>query len=415
LSHILNCVYREGLSPVFNSQVLVPMRRLALGGVNLRSLIFAPVGELWRAQPRKHWGDLRKRLCEATGRSPLILPSPPSRCRRLWSDRFLLSCALSTVSQPSILHCRGSAMTYLALQARNRRRHRIIFDCRGLEHAEMLARGGPDVSPALLDSRAQALLTRIHYATGHSDAVICVSQQMADWMQTHAFLDASRTVVLPCAVDYRIFASSDADRQKIRASLGVPNRLVVSYCGSAEAWQCPDQCIEIFKLIRGICAKAFFLCLTTQPVAMQARLRNAALASDDFHVTHAPPEEVPAFLAAADVGLLIRQPSLLNRVASPVKFAEYLASGSPVLLSPGIGDYSDLVERESVGHVVSLPVGEPARLQLSRFIQSLQHKPQQIRDRCRTIASTRFDVSHYARRVASLYEELTDSARLKLQ
>jgi glycosyltransferase involved in cell wall biosynthesis len=60
---------------------------------------------------------------------------------------------------------------------------------------------------------------------------------------------------------------------------------------------------------------------------------------------------VPEYLAAGDLGLLLRDPHPVNRVASPVKFAEYLAAGLPVLVSPGVGDAAAIVERERVGFV----------------------------------------------------------------
>jgi hypothetical protein len=36
-------------------------------------------------------------------------------------------------------------------------------------------------------------------------------------------------------------------------------------------------------------------------------------------------------------------------VASPVKFAEYLMGGLQILISPRLGDYSDLVDKYNLG------------------------------------------------------------------
>jgi hypothetical protein len=40
-------------------------------------------------------------------------------------------------------------------------------------------------------------------------------------------------------------------------------------------------------------------------------------------------------------------------VASPVKFAEYLMGGLQILISPRLGDYSDLVDKYNLGMVCS--------------------------------------------------------------
>jgi glycosyltransferase involved in cell wall biosynthesis len=55
----------------------------------------------------------------------------------------------------------------------------------------------------------------------------------------------------------------------------------------------------------------------------------------------------------ADYGILIRPNSITNSVASPVKFAEYLASGLQVLISDGIGDFSEFVVREKIGYLIN--------------------------------------------------------------
>ena len=62
----------------------------------------------------------------------------------------------------------------------------------------------------------------------------------------------------------------------------------------------------------------------------------------------------PEYLAAADLGLLLRDQTTLNRVASPVKFGEYLASGTPVIMTPQIGDFSSLVARKGLGTIIDL-------------------------------------------------------------
>jgi hypothetical protein len=53
----------------------------------------------------------------------------------------------------------------------------------------------------------------------------------------------------------------------------------------------------------------------------------------------------------ADYGILIREQSVTNQVASPVKFAEYLACGLQVLISEGIGDFTDFVKQQNCGKI----------------------------------------------------------------
>ena len=59
----------------------------------------------------------------------------------------------------------------------------------------------------------------------------------------------------------------------------------------------------------------------------------------------AQPEEVPAYLSAADVGLALIKPSFSKRSSSPTKYAEYLAMGLPVLISGQVGDGRVIADR----------------------------------------------------------------------
>ena len=65
------------------------------------------------------------------------------------------------------------------------------------------------------------------------------------------------------------------------------------------------------------------------------------------------PNEVPDFLKVGDYGLLIREETITNKVASPVKFAEYLACGLYVIISDNLGDYTQFVLNNNCGCITS--------------------------------------------------------------
>ena len=60
----------------------------------------------------------------------------------------------------------------------------------------------------------------------------------------------------------------------------------------------------------------------------------------DYKIMSVAHHEVRKYLCAADVGLLFRDRHILNEVACPGKFAEYMLTGLPLMMTEGIGDYS---------------------------------------------------------------------------
>jgi glycosyltransferase involved in cell wall biosynthesis len=102
-----------------------------------------------------------------------------------------------------------------------------------------------------------------------------------------------------------------------------------------------------------------------------------------------PHGEIQNYLAVGDLGLLLRERNSVNRVASPVKFAEYLACGLPVLVSPGVGDFSHFVCAEHVGYVL-----EPG-LPLARVVSEIRDNRSAFRVRCQEVAARNFDGDRY--------------------
>ena len=63
-------------------------------------------------------------------------------------------------------------------------------------------------------------------------------------------------------------------------------------------------------------------------------------------------KDVLSYLHCCDYGLLLREQSETNKVASPVKFAEYLYAGLPVLITENLGDFSNYVVENDCGFII---------------------------------------------------------------
>ena len=141
---------------------------------------------------------------------------------------------------------------------------------------------------------------------------------------------------------------------------------------------------------------------------MRAAARDVGVPVEHMTIISVPHDRVPAYLAAGDGGLLLRERSLINEVASPVKFGEYLASGTPVIISDGIGDYSALTRRERVGLVLNSKWQDDiitARLQ--EFVVDYIGATTEWRSRCRQSAHQFLNLSQYVPKMAEVYRQLS--------
>jgi len=161
-----------------------------------------------------------------------------------------------------------------------------------------------------------------------------------------------RVLVSPNRIDPGDFRASEGRRSEARRRLGLEDRLVLAYSGGAAPYQEPRLMVESFRELFYRDRRFFFLCLTQSPEEFTRLFREAGLPDGAFRVLSVAHREVGDYLQAGDLAFLLRTDTLVNRVSSPTKFMEYLASGVPLLATPWAGDASEQVARYDLGIVV---------------------------------------------------------------
>ena len=63
-------------------------------------------------------------------------------------------------------------------------------------------------------------------------------------------------------------------------------------------------------------------------------------------------EEVPALIAAADIGVSFILATFSAKASCPTKFGEMLAMGVPVIANAGVGDMAEIIRDTGAGAVV---------------------------------------------------------------
>jgi glycosyltransferase involved in cell wall biosynthesis len=406
-------VRREGLGSVFTSQVVRPLSRIAAAGFDVDLVVLCPVGQLVRKRQREQWAKIDAGLPENLAGRVHRLLIPPSRFEWGWFERRVVAKFLRRLGRGSrefIVQCRNATTTNLALDVKCQMpRMRVVYDCRGLEDEELLyQRQGQNAEPSASSrTEAERLAGLQRRAARQSDAVFCVSNAMVDHLLARYGIERGKCRVVPCSVDVERFAAASQERERVRSTLGLSDRFVTAYCGSLAAWQLPEQTLDLFVRISGLRPEAHFLAVTTQPDKMRELIVRKRIPEGRSTVVSARPDEVPRYLAAADCGFLLRETSPVNQVASPVKFAEYLASGTPVITNDGIGDYSELMQSERLGLV--LPANAFDRTTdplLEGFLESVQSDPKAWHLRCLQAARDHLDADVYLPRIEQLYSRL---------
>ena len=254
----------------------------------------------------------------------------------------------------SVIHARGCVNSYRALCAlrRLRTRPRLITDFRGIGWDEIRRYGQVSWRRWIEAHRSRELQKIEGIMARASDGITCVSHAFAEYLAGEYDVPIEKITVVPSVVNTSLFCFDRTRREYLRERMRIGDRPVLVYSGSLAGWQQPEETVALFERIRAQRQDALLLFLTRAEEEARALLRSR-LPADSFKVLCADHDEVGEYLCSADIGLLLRDESPTNRVAAPIKFAEYLACGLPVIITPGIGDTEKHLRDLGAGCVLS--------------------------------------------------------------
>lgn len=320
---ILYLTYNDQPSGVYWSQVTDVVEHLnTVGGEGVKLVALVSL---------RNFRSTR-RMIKQHSASALVLPMVPTM--RRWRKNATLLASACRRLKPSGIICRGPFATWMALRMRDRGlTKKVCYDGRGAYAAEW------EEYRVINDDALIAQLRPVEQdAVMKSDFRLAVSHALVDhWRERYGYT-GNEHVVIPCTL-------ASAFVQPLNARVDHDGMRFI-YSGSAAGWQSFE---ELSVLVDGIMEQPGTSVLFLSP--------------DDPHITALvltypqrvkrgwsyAAEGVMEELGRSDMGVLFREETLTNRVASPTKFAEYLACGLPVLISPGLGDFSDLVVKHDLG------------------------------------------------------------------
>ncbi|MGA1864926.1 MAG: glycosyltransferase, partial [bacterium] len=219
-------------------------------------------------------------------------------------------------------------------------------------------------------------------------AITVVSEGMRKYLERNYSIPPIRMAVLPCAADQDTFGYRPDSRLEIRRDLGLEDRIVFVYSGICAPWQCIRETIACFKLIKDFDDRAFLLVLSPDRELFKQYL--SCLDSEDYRVLSVEHTLMDRYLSSADCGFLIRKSDIINRVACPLKFSEYLMCGLPVIIGPKVGDFSKIIQKEGIGAVIDPDHPEGWKNRLSPLLKQISNNGKDLKNSCYQLALNRF-------------------------
>lgn len=181
--------------------------------------------------------------------------------------------------------------------------------------------------------------------------ILVVSEYMKQYLEENFRINNNKFIVIPCGTDNKLNSVNNMldTRKKWREKLGfAESDIVLVYSGGISKWQMIDTTLEVFNSL--LCTnpniKVCIFSSQKEPFSMflEENCQKSNFRSlKNYEVTEA--------LTCCDIGFILREDTLTNKVAFPTKFAEYLEGGLGIILS-GVYSQEKIVEENKLGIII---------------------------------------------------------------
>jgi len=326
---ILYLTFNDGPSGIFSSQVIDVVKFL---NTHFQEKVLL-VSFVSSRQYFNHKAKIKTELSDA-----IVLPMFPGVHR--WRLNVVLLFLVVLFKKPKKIIGRSVLATQLALKMRSSGRVKeVVYDGRGAiraEWEEYQVIQNPKMLSEIFNLEKEVVIK--------SDYRMAVSNKLIEYWQDEFGYHSNHHVIVPCTLNklFEDIVLTEPTINETKKAIGFDeNAIVFVYSGSVAGWQSFDM---LYNYIAQILKSDFNYKLVFLSDMDENILKLQHQFPHQIICKKLKVNDVPKYLLAADYGLLLREETITNQVASPVKFAEYIACGLKVIISDHLGDYSQFVE-----------------------------------------------------------------------
>lgn len=335
----------------------------------------------------------------------------PPVLAQAWTQHQMQRAARQIIKAEGVrlIHCRSFPPALIAHRLKPATGVKFVFDFR-----DFYADGGLAKTKGL----ARLAFHRLKQLEGpmirNADKVVCLTQRagelLADWYLQDMPQAQRRFQVIPCCADFNHFDLSKVSDAAIalareRVGLGT-NEFVLLYLGSLGPDYLLPQMMALFRQVLHLRPQARFLFVSNNGRELvEAECEVQGISPDRIRFVSADRNEVPSFLALADMSVVFIRADVSKVGCSPTKLAELFACNVPVVANTGVGDLDDIIDLERNGSVV---VKDFSKATLKSAVQQILDRHRDDNDRIRK-NSREFALEEGVARYASVYRELLNT------
>ena len=341
----------EGItSTVFNSQVLELLNSELSIENNLTLLLMQPINVRWNNKRLKQLQILKKvnkfnvKIIPYIGFKGEISKKIAFSLLNIYINKF-------SRNVKKIIHCRGQEATTIAKMLKEKNENiSIIADIRGVPYEEL---------KEVNINRAKYFLELDKYIFNDKsiDYINYVSNQLRQYYHNRYNFKTTRETVIPCFASF-----NEVGREKNNN-----DTLNVLYVGGQQFYQRINDIPRLLAKIKNNNINAI-LCLNgNKNYELENTFKKLNIRSEFYY--NLDKKELDSIYSKADIGILIRDNTDLNKVASPVKLSEYLSKGLYLIMIGEVGDFYQFIKKYPKLGYCNKNLEEVSEIDLGKYLE----------------------------------------------
>lgn len=387
------------LDPVGQSQVIPYLCGLAKKGIDIFVISFEKIARI-RKKTSFYSNDVLL-ANEGIHWSPLIYHKNPATPATLFDilRGILKGWMLVKKNKITVIHARGYISGLIAYCLKLLNNVNFIFDMRGFWPEEKVD-AGAWTKKGFLYRLIKYLEKKMIFK---ADEIIVLTEAAKNLLVRQ--FELKNISVIPCCVNLKTFSIGSS----VPLDSALPqNRLLITYLGSTGTFYNFEEMAKFFKFFKRKNPEAYFLVLSnTDKKYILETLNNLKIEPCDYFISSVSHEKVPLFLNHSVFSLIFYNRILSAVGCCPIKFAESLACGVPIIISAGIGDCDRIVSQERIGIILKGQSPEFYEQAVYEAGHILGNK-NEIRERCRNAAKKYFSLQGGINKYFNIYSRLNN-------
>lgn len=218
-------------------------------------------------------------------------------------------------------------------------KHHVVW-MQGVMPEESYMRNSSKLRMLVLSAIEKIVLKKAEY-------ILFVSEEMKKHYTKKYGLDFSeKSYVMPCFNELSVIPETLNKKEKYKK-----NNFV--YVGSLKAWQCFEETAKLYSMIEEAAnSKTHFFVFTSDQEKARKIIQNYGI--KNYSMDYVKSSELAYRLAECKYGFVIREDTTVNRVATPTKFANYLASGVIPIYSDCLVSFANVDKNVGLGLVANI-------------------------------------------------------------